>query len=245
MDPTNNPTPAPEPVAPQTPAPAAKPVELQTPAPVAEPVEPQAPAPAVEPIANPATEVVAPVEEPVAAPAPEATPTAPQPIVVNPTATAGSVSEVSAQSAPINNAVDGLAALNGDTKENLVSATDPITMPAPPKAPDPIEEELKAPLKAAEPVPGSIGSAISVPKPEAPEEEAQAAEDILPAGQPSETRSVSFNDPATVEEPTKATTEPKLTKPKAKNSKTTLIILTIVAIMVVIALSVVLVLQLI
>ena len=46
----------------------------------------------------------------------------------------------------------------------LVSATDPITMPAPPKAPNPIEEELKAPFKPADPVPGSIGSAISVPE---------------------------------------------------------------------------------
>ena len=45
----------------------------------------------------------------------------------------------------------------------MVGATDPITMPNPPKAPDPIEEELKAPMTAAAPVPGSIGSAISMP----------------------------------------------------------------------------------
>lgn len=44
-----------------------------------------------------------------------------------------------------------------------IGAMDPITMPTPPKAPDPVEEELKAPFKAAEPVPGSIGSAISMP----------------------------------------------------------------------------------
>lgn len=45
-------------------------------------------------------------------------------------------------------------------------ATDPITMPEGPKAPDPVEEELKMPLKAAGPVPGSIGSAVSMPSDE-------------------------------------------------------------------------------
>ena len=44
----------------------------------------------------------------------------------------------------------------------MVGETDPITVPNPPKAPDPIEEELKAPMQAAAPVPGSIGSAISM-----------------------------------------------------------------------------------
>ena len=62
----------------------------------------------------------------------------------------------------------------------LLSATDPITMPAPPKAPDPIEEELKAPFKAAGPVPGSIGSAVSMP------------------GDPNQNPNVAFNDPATM-----------------------------------------------
>jgi len=38
-----------------------------------------------------------------------------------------------------------------------------IAKPEGPKAPDPVEEELKAPLKAAAPAPGSIGSAVSVP----------------------------------------------------------------------------------
>lgn len=41
-------------------------------------------------------------------------------------------------------------------------ATDPLTMPEGPQAPDPVEEELKMPLKAAGPVPGSIGSAVSM-----------------------------------------------------------------------------------
>ena len=53
--------------------------------------------------------------------------------------------------------------------------------PAPPKAPDPIEEELKAPFKAAGPVPGSIGSAVSMP------------------GDPNQSpNNVGFNDPASM-----------------------------------------------
>ena len=60
----------------------------------------------------------------------------------------------------------------------LLGATDPITMPAPPKAPDPVEVELNAPFKAAAPVPGSIGSAISMP------------------GDPNQVPNVAFNDPA-------------------------------------------------
>lgn len=61
----------------------------------------------------------------------------------------------------------------------LLGATDPLTMPAPPKAPDPVEVELNAPFKAAGPVPGSIGSAISMP------------------GDPNQqVPNVAFNDPA-------------------------------------------------
>ena len=45
----------------------------------------------------------------------------------------------------------------------MMGAIDPITMPDKPKAPDPVEEELKAPMVAAPPVPGSIGSAVSMP----------------------------------------------------------------------------------
>ena len=44
-----------------------------------------------------------------------------------------------------------------------LGATDPLLMPEKPQAPDPVEEELKAPMKAAAPVPGSIGSAVSGP----------------------------------------------------------------------------------
>ena len=55
------------------------------------------------------------------------------------------------------------ASVDTGTEVSALGATEPIMMPTPPKAPDPEEEELKAPLKPAEPVPGSIGSAISVP----------------------------------------------------------------------------------
>lgn len=74
-----------------------------------------------------------------------------------------------------------LGAIPGDyssANSPLLGATDPITMPAPPKAPDPVEEELKAPFRAAAPVPGSIGSAISMP------------------GDPNQVPNVAFNDPA-------------------------------------------------
>ena len=42
--------------------------------------------------------------------------------------------------------------------------TAPLTQPEPVPEPDPVEVELKAPMKATEPVPGSIGSAVSGPE---------------------------------------------------------------------------------
>ena len=74
-----------------------------------------------------------------------------------------------------------LGAIPGDyssANSPLLGATDPITMPDRPKAPDPVEMELNAPFKAAAPVPGSIGSAISMP------------------GDPNQVPNVAFNDPA-------------------------------------------------
>lgn len=61
----------------------------------------------------------------------------------------------------------------------VFAETTAIAAPEGPKAPDPVEEELKAPLKAAAPVPGSIGSAVSMP----------------PEGGASP-QNVAFNDPA-------------------------------------------------
>ena len=85
------------------------------------------------------------------------------------------------------NPVSGAAPMNpmfNPAGGGLVAATDPITMPAPPKAPDPEEVELNAPFKAAAPVPGSIGSAISVPA------------NMMANDGSGRTPSVAFNDPA-------------------------------------------------
>ena len=114
-----------------------------------------------------------------------------------------------------------------------MAATDPIMQPEPAKAPDPIEEELKAPMKAAAPVPGSIGSAVSGPNGDGP---APSAAMGVPeaAGQ---TPSVPFNDPAM--QPDGA----KPAKAKKAPNKKTLIALIIVAAMVVIALAAVLIVQ--
>lgn len=109
------------------------------------------------------------------------------------------------------------------TEGIMVGATDPITMPNLPKAPDPVEEELKAPMTAAAPVPGSIGSAISMPA-------AEAA--------PQTPNSVAFNDPATAS--VKNSMAPMAADKKKKNQKT-LIMLCIAAGIVVVMLVIVLI----
>lgn len=117
------------------------------------------------------------------------------------------------------------------------SATDPIMQPEAPTPPDPVEEELKAPMKAADPVPGSIGSAVSVP------DEGEAAPEMPaenPFATPSQnpTPSVSFSDPTTEQ----AAASMQSTTGK-KNNKMTLIILIVIAAMVVVALAAVLIIQ--
>ena len=223
MDQTNNPIPTPNPApAPVAPPPAA-PVETLVAAPVA-PVAPVAPE---TPVVQPAP--VAPVIEPsgVAAPAmpgvaapvdvPVATPEAPAAVnpVINPAANAN---------------------IYQPGSDEMLGATDPITMPAPPKMPDPEEEELKAPLKASAPVPGSIGSAISVPA-----ENNQTQTDPMVntfANNPSErTPSVAFNDPAAEAPVNNMAVAPA----KKKMDKKTLYILIAIAAVVVVALIVLLV----
>ena len=118
-----------------------------------------------------------------------------------------------------------------------VGATDPITMPTPPKAPDPIEEELKAPMMAAAPVPGSIGSAISVPAGSVP----VAGNAVFPEMAAGSPNNVAFNDPAQASVPTSG--QPAGAAPaKAKKQmdKKTLIALCIVAGIVVIVLVIIL-----
>ena len=114
----------------------------------------------------------------------------------------------------------------------MVGETDPITMPNPPKEPDPIEEELKAPMKAAGPVPGSIGSAISMLSEQVP---AGAASQMGPVP------NVAFNDPATQQQPMPQGVPMK--PAKKKMDKKTLIMLCALAGVVVVALAVVLVTQ--
>ena len=177
-----------------------------------------APAPAPEPAATPVPPVAPAAPVPPVAPA---TPVTPVPPV------AGQMSMAEAfQQAP---AVPGQAPGFGG---NGLGATDPITMPAPPKAPDPVEEELNAPFKPTAPVPGSIGSAISMPAGEGGE---------VPMGEPGHTPSVSFTDPALTNGSSNPSSAPV---PGKKDDKKKLIMLAAVAGVIVIVLAVVLVMQL-
>ncbi len=138
----------------------------------------------------------------------------------------------------IGGAMDG--GIQQGAMPSAFGATDPITMPTPPKAPDPIEEELKAPLKAAAPVPGSIGSAISMPANGSQNATAPVDTSMFQkaGGKNTKTPSVAFNDPASQ----MAQNKPKAAK--KKNNKTTMILLAVVGGMVVIALAAVLIMQL-
>ena len=108
---------------------------------------------------------------------------------------------------------------------NRVGSTDPIMMPEPAQGPDPIEEELRAPMQAADPVPGSIGSAVS--------------------GAPSSnTPNVAFNDPTMQTDMTAPTQQPTTAPTKKKTSRATLILLIVIASIIVVALAVILVMQL-
>lgn len=217
MEPTNNPMPNPAPAtpgAPDTPVVPVPPVAPTTPAaPVVPetPVTPAAPASNVAPTAPGATPLSVPnslnMPEPVAPvvmPNHQAQPTMPDvPTPTNPVYQPGG---------------------------GLVSPTDPITMPDKPAEPDPIEEELKAPLKAAAPVPGSIGSAVSGPQ--------------------SDTPNVAFNDPAAMAaNPQMGATNKPASKGISKLfggklDKKSLIMLCAIAGIVVVALAVVLIMQL-
>lgn len=172
------------------------------PSPVPNPVPPVAPAPAPTPAPAPAP---APAPTPAPAPAP-----APAP-VPQPTMAASEVFE--------NESGQPLSNIN-------ISATDPITQPEPAPAPDPVEEALKAPFQAAGPVPGSIGSAVSMPS----DSDSQSA----PA------QSVPFNDPAAAPSLEQATQSVSSKPAKKKTSRGALIALCIIAIILIAGLGVVL-----
>lgn len=218
MDPQNNPIPNPNP---ETPVPG-------TPETPAAPAAPEAPAPAV-----PETPVAPAVPEPPVAPVAPEPPVAP---VIEPSAPAA---PEGIGAAPVNPVINpGGAPVAPVFEPSGVAATDPIMMPEPAKAPDPVEEELKAPMKAAAPVPGSIGSAVSGPA----EGEAPVAPVENPFSNEGQTPNVSFTDPAT--QPEGDNPMAPGAKPKAKMNKNTLILLIVVAAIVVIALVAVLVIQL-
>lgn len=155
MDPLNN-SATPNPAAPAAPAPAAP---ATAPAPAS-----AAPAAALAPAPAPAAPV---------APAPA--PVIPNP-PVNPVVTPGN--PAAAPAAPGTMSMAQMFQPQATTTQAEVFAeTTAISAPEGPKAPDPVEEELKAPLKAAAPAPGSIGSAVSGPSDGSPQ-------------------NVAFNDPA-------------------------------------------------
>lgn len=174
-----------------------------------------------------------PTPEPGAAPAPEpsvssAPADAPTPEPVNPVINPGG------GGAPVNPVFQ-------PGESNGLSATDPIMQPEAPKEPDPVEEELKAPMKAAGPVPGSIGSAVSGPQAEGEPDPLPADNPFADSGAPAKTPNVPFNDPAV--EAQGAAAAPVAAAKPSKN-KTALIILCVVAGLVVVALAIVLFLQL-
>ena len=212
MDPLNNPTPTPTPPTPPTPEPAPSPIPEPNVAPMFDPIAEPSPMPEPNPVSNPTP--------PPVVPAPVTTPPPVNPIIN-----------------PSNN-----GSINSTFKPELgeIPATDPIMTPEPAKAPDPVEEELKAPMKAAGPVPGSIGSAVSGP--------ASESNMDIPAGDnpfdnlPKErTQSVSFNDPAMAAPSPMGDNVMPAKKPQ---NKTTLIALIAVAAVIVVVLIVVLVMQL-
>lgn len=237
--PVTPPTPAPMPVPEPAPMPAAAPA----PAPVSTPAPEPAPMPGPtvsipEPATNPNlgqgstvsqdapldmdSGFAQPFHEKVINPTP---PPAPAPVnpVINP---AGSSAD-SIGTLPISSVFQ-----SSDTE---IAATDPLMKPEPAKAPDPIEEELKAPMKAAGPVPGSIGSAVSGP--------ANGMNNMgmgmgVPAGGnpfnnvPTERpQNVPFNDPAAEPALTSGGNRP-LKKIRSKKSLTGLVVIAFIIVLV-------------
>ena len=148
----------------------------------------------------------------------------------------------SGQEAPVNPIIQPSG--GGVNISEGLSATDPIMRPEPAPAPDPVEEELKAPMKAAGPVPGSIGSAVSGPNGStASGAIGSATQGVSGFGGQKAPQSVGFNDPAT--QPTPNIGSAKTTKPSflKGTNKNTLIALIVVVAMIIIGLIAVLVFQ--
>ena len=234
---------------PQTPVAPAAPVAPATPAEPAATATPVAPA---EPAATaaPATpaESVAP-----ATPAAPTTPAATNPGTVNAdVANAALNPPVNPVVAPGATPAATAASASGTMSMNQMFQTQPanqaagvidettaIAVPEGPKPPDPVEEELKAPLKAAEPVPGSIGSAVSVPPADGSQPQTNGVSEQMVANgiNPMATDA---NSPAGK----KQTFFDKLVT-KTKMTKSTLILLSVIAGLIVLVLIVILVMFLI
>ena len=171
MDPlyNNNPTPTPAPK--PTPAPNAMPnIAIAGSAPAPNPAPAPAPAPAPEPVAPaPAAPTPAPVApEPMFEP--PMPPVPPMPLMqgpTEPTVPTPTMEEIPAASMSFENAFAN-STTPIDSSAYGLDATEPVVQPGVEEVRDPVAEALAAPIKAADPVPGSIGSAFSVP-PEAPE----------------------------------------------------------------------------
>lgn len=199
MDPTNNnPVPNEAPAAPAPTAPAPA-------APAAPAVNPDVANAALNPPVNP---VVAPT-----APAAPGAPVAPAP---------------AAPGAPAQMSMNQMFQPQPANHGGVLDETTAISVPEGPKPVDPVEEELKAPLKAAAPAPGSIGSAVSGP-----------ADANAPTN-------VAFNDPAQMgaENSMTANAAPQTNKNsfldkltiKTKMSKKTLILIACVAALIIVLL---------
>ncbi len=237
MDPISNSTPTPNPSPTSGPSPVPNPVSPVNPT---QPINPSASA--FEPAATaPSNAPVSPVR-----PTISAQPTAPvRPVA--PVQSSGSFGQPAVMPTPQPVSSSNLSPAGFKPAGVGVAATEPIMMPEQPKAPDPIEEELKAPMKAAAPAPGSIGSAVSGPAESAVAQAPESNPAINPfqtsqAATKATTPSVSFSDPAM--QPDATNPQPLSTKPaKKKTSKNTLIALIVVAVMVIIALGAVFAMQ--
>lgn len=249
MDPTNNTpvepnvaatTPQTPPVAPVEPAASAAPAAPVSPVEPVAPVDSAAPANSAAPVVTPAPAPTAPVTQPVSTPS-----TAPVNADVENAALNPPVNPVVA---PGTNQAAQTAGVSGTMSMNqmfqaqpanqvtsVIDETTAIAVPEGPKPPDPVEEELKAPLKAAGPVPGSIGSSVSMPPADGNQPQTNGVNEQMMA-QGINPMATNANSPAGK----KLTFLDKLTT-KTKMTKNTLILLSVVAGLIVIALVIVLI----
>lgn len=171
-----------------------------------------------------------------------------------PTMPASPVDTTATPSAP----VVGAPGVAGAENMSGLPLTEPIMRPDLPPAPDPVKQELESPMKAAGPVTGSIGSAISVSQ-DGTQLDANG-QPIVQTGAPGAAPTtggavpnVAFNDPAGQPDATGQPGAPENKKKSAKKeikfdlknmNRATLVTLIVVAVMVVICLAAVLIMQL-